>query len=384
MNLDEAREQARKLLGDIKPASGRGLIEVGRDALQAGNPFEAMTPKEFPLPGLLYFGLTQLLDVKPYGPWEKMRWGFTFDFKDRSFGFELRKFGLRVLCEPSNLDGSLLREMLGRALELTNVAEKYLAASVVPDQINAGNFSVDNLYHRLRDRYEFLKEKAEIAYQTPPPQPETSEQPFGTVISFFEQPILEGGALATAAVDAYFSLTEHLFCLALPFSSKTFADKGISEFLWSPWSTKAKFILDLQDSDTKDVYDQLLRIREEWRNPIAHGGFLSGHGSLYVHIAGAGAMPARLRRTPKGLSFGFRLTDDSFNQIVEVFARFDEVLKTGKLRSVVTWAESGLPVAFDSKSCAQYRAAMKSESDFDDLIERTSYFHDLNVNMDYY
>lgn len=43
MNLDEAREQAKKLLGEIKPSSGRGLTEVGRDEHHGGNPFDAMT-----------------------------------------------------------------------------------------------------------------------------------------------------------------------------------------------------------------------------------------------------------------------------------------------------------------------------------------------------
>jgi hypothetical protein len=215
MDLSEARLQAKTVLGEIKPASNRPLTEVGREEsseLAIADKFRGMTPTDFPLPELLHFGLTKLLDAKPYGAFEKMRWGFLFDFKDGTFGFELQKFGLRVLCEPSKLDSPLLRESLGRSIALTNVVEQYLSSGVIPDQINAGNFTVRNLYLLLRGRYEFLREKAELAYATPIPPPQTIQGQFGPVTTnHLGKPVHEGGSFGTAAVDAYFSMTEHLF-----------------------------------------------------------------------------------------------------------------------------------------------------------------------------
>jgi hypothetical protein len=178
-------------------------------------------------------------------------------------------------------------------------------------------------------------------------------------------------------------MTEHLFCLALPFTSTHSPGTSFLDFLYFDWSSKAKSVLDLQDIATKEAYDNLLRIREEWRNPSAHGGFLSGGGSLYVHIPGTGALPARLRRTPKGATFGFRMSNDSFGEIIEVFEKFDAQLKTGEIGYALRWAESGLDVAFDAKSISEYRAAMSSHEAFEAMIDRTSYFIDLHVNMDY-
>jgi hypothetical protein len=331
MDLDEARLQAKSLFGDVGPPTRSLLVEVGRRE-GSGKGFleqlETMTPKGFPLPGLLLFGLTQLLDLSDDGPGEKVRWTVRFALRGATFGFELRKFGLRMLCEPANLDTPITKEVLGKARALTNIVEQYLSESYILAQIKAGNVTMANLYSRLDERYRFLREQAEVAYARPPPPPETGESEFTT---WYHQdlgrPDREGGALATAAVDAYFSRIDHLFCLAAAFRSGPLPCASIVEFLGSNWPSKARAILNLQLPAAKTFYDKLVNVREEWRNPLAHGGFLSGGGSLYFHLPNVCALPARLRRTPNGVKLGFILEGTSFSDIVHLFDSFDAFLK---------------------------------------------------------
>jgi hypothetical protein len=58
-------------------------------------------------------------------------------------------------------------------------------------------------------------------------------------------------------------------------------------------------------------------------------------------------------------------------------------LKTGEIGYVLKWAESGLDVAFDAKINSEYRVAIMSDESFEALMDRTGYFTDLQVNMDY-
>ena len=112
MELEEARLKAAGLFDAIGLPSNRRLIDVGRREGQGLGFVEqllAMTPTGFPLPQLLHFGFTRLLDLQTYGPEEKLLWGICFDYCGGMFGFEHRKFGLRVRCEPSNLDSPLLQ-----------------------------------------------------------------------------------------------------------------------------------------------------------------------------------------------------------------------------------------------------------------------------------
>lgn len=387
MNLEEARLKARALFPSLGPPAECPLVEVGRREGRGQDFFgqlSSMTPPGFPIPGLLLFGLTELLGLADEGPEEKVRWSVRFSVDEATFGFEYRKFGLRMLCEPARLDEPIARQVLGKARALTDIAEGYLSDEYALDQINAGRFTMENLYGRLEQRYRFLRGQAEVAYATAPPPPETGQDE-GSTWHFHDtgRPAREGGALGTAAVDAFFSRTEHLFCLAAAFRSAALPPGGILELLSSNWPTKARATLDLADPTAKSFYDKLLDVREEWRNPLAHGGFLSGGGSLHFHIPRVGALPARLRRTPKGVRMGFTLHESSFQELTKLFDAFDHFLKQGELRHAMRWAEANLDVAFDAASRSRYIAACRSDEEFEDFLEWTERDLDRHANMDY-
>ena len=376
-----------ELFSDLKPPTARDLTEIGRREGQGQGFVEqlsAMTPPGFPLPGLLQFGLRELLQLDLYGPDEKLLWGVCFDYRDSTFGFEYRKFGLRVLCESRNLDAPIAKEVMGRARALTDLVATYLSSGFATSQIAAGNFTVRNLYSTLDERYRFLRTAAATAYATPPPPPETVDHATGSHTRYFDyKPIMEGGALGTAAVDAYFSRLEHLFCIALAFSAHASPGTTFLEFLSANWPTKARTLLDLSDPDAKKFYDRLLEIRDEWRNPLAHGGFLTGGESLFFHLPRVGALPARLKRTPTGVKFDFELAHSSFTGIIELFDQFDTFLEERALHFAVKWAASGLNVAFDASSLTQYRDATESDETFDQFIDGALRESDRYDNMDF-
>jgi len=274
---------------------------------------------------------------------------------------------------------------LGRCRGLTDIVEAYLTDELVEKQMADGNITVENLYERLDFRYRFLREKAEAYYATPPPPPETGQSDSGGTWTRYDpgKPQREGGALATAAVDAFFSRSEHLFLLAYGLLGGGRRAVSVLDFLSSNWPAKARVILDLSDPKAKNLYDALLGIRERWRNPLAHGGFLSGGGSFYFHVPGVGALPAQLRRTPSGVKFGFRLTEKSFAEIARLFDEFDSYLAAGPLRHAVKWAAAGLDVAFDGESRSTYLKAMQSDEAFDDFLQWSSMDADRHDNMDY-
>ncbi len=136
MDLAAAQRRARELLPITRPTRQPvGFIEFGRREGVGQGFFEqlaAMTPGDFPLPELILFGFTELLGLTPYGPEEKVRWGFEFEFRGAIFAFELRKFGLRLICEQAYVDAPVVSEVLGRTRGLMNVVENYLCDEVVP------------------------------------------------------------------------------------------------------------------------------------------------------------------------------------------------------------------------------------------------------------
>lgn len=95
------------------------------------------------------------------------------------------------------------------------------------------------------------------------------------------------------------------------------------------------------------------------------------------------ALPARLRRTPKGVIARFALQERSFAEICATLDEFDRQLRAGPFRFAVRWEESELHVALDAQSITKYRAATASDDEFAALIGHEQYLHDMHDNMDY-
>ena len=143
-----------------------------------------------------------------------------------------------------------------------------------------------NIYGQLTERYRFLRTEAEAAYQRLPPPPETgTSDGFQWTRHDVGRPVREGGALA---VDAYFSRLEHLFVIAAAFVPTALDVDGLRGVLSANCGERARRVLDLSDTAVKKTYDRLFGIREDWRNPLAHGGFHVGDASLYFHLPASG------------------------------------------------------------------------------------------------
>lgn len=384
MDFATAQQRARILFQGIKALDETQIQDLAVLHFdRSAGPFASRTPKGFSIPALVQYAFSELLGIPCYGPYEKVRWGLAFEYAGVQFAFRYQKFGLRCYCDSNLHSSAEVRGILGRARGLVNVAEQHIANDLADKQIRAGNVTIRNLFVPLHTRYMYLREVAVEQYRTPPKPPVVETWEHGTSVrSFDHEPRQKGGALAGAAVDAYFSRTEHLFALAIPFVSSTPPD--VLVFLGSNWSTKARAILPIETCGlAKRLYDEAIQIRNEWRNPLAHGGFLTGGRSLYVHVPGVGALPAQLTKTPNGARVAFSMHESNFEEVGRHMDEMDEFLRTGELRFAYRWAMEGLDVSLSPSSIQWIRQFTTNEEDFERLIELTHYEIDMHTNMDY-
>jgi hypothetical protein len=69
--------------------------------------------------------------------------------------------------------------------------------------------------------------------------------------------------------------------------------EDVATFAVANWDVKFKAALDINDPETKLFYDQLIIIRRQLRNFVAHGSF-GKQGEAFSFHSGAGAVPVRL------------------------------------------------------------------------------------------
>lgn len=390
---------ARELVSDAQWEEGRSSAQAALPHLSAsGDPnssgggfFEA--PKrfeipagEFPEPGLIFFVLRDLLGLPTYGPAEKLRTGVRGRFRGVPFHLELEKFGLRLyLPQVHDAHANLDRELVaGIHTAIRRTAP--LLRNISEGQVARGAVTIENRRSGFQFAYAMLRKSAEEAYSADPSAPTTEKHEGFTVTrSSPFLPGVRGDVFATSMIHEYFSRTEHEFLLALAFTDFDPANGGLEEFVNMGWGEKFRVLFDVsQDRPAKQFHDEFLRLRERYRNPLAHGGMNPGAKSFHFHLGGFGALSTRLGGSEPRSFPDLRIGSKTFAAVCTTFDAFDTFLAAhSKTEYGIKFAAAGFDVAFDAASRARYQRAMESDESFEEFLDYMAWETDRHLNMDY-
>lgn len=379
MTLDEARRAANVALAGLEDVANIPLSRLIRHEL----PRDA-----FPLPDLILFGLTRLCDLREQGPAEKLRWGVQGQYKGSQFVVTLEKFGLRlyVVNDASEAERESIVGCLRTAARLAEAHVRTLAQ----DQVDAGNVTIENQYRFFEGAYRFFRHKAKRAYTSKPPKTKVLRRSSdGHATSWSSQPfkpLIDGGYYAGAMLDAYFSRLEHALVLALAFTPFDPSESRLLHFVSAHWDEKLRTIFDFGTDDrARKIYEDLRKLKEELRNPLAHGGFAKKGASFNFHVERFGALPVLLSGHGRTVDMFFtRMPQDAYTKACAQFDAFDSFLDESSIRYGLLFARSGMNVSFAEQSRQEYRNAMTGGDDaFEEFIEHRIYEADRHMNMDY-
>lgn len=338
-----------------------------------------LTPDLFPVPGLLFIMLNEILGIKPFGPAEKLAWLFNFSYQSEPVTVFLQKFGLRLEMPEGTNQGKLI----GSLQKCCVIAEQYLAPAV-SSQLDDAAITLKNEFHRFDGAYRYFRDSAGETYASPPPEPITRKTAYGTATSSSPfLPMIHGGYLASAMLDSYFSRLEHLLVLLVPFTSLNLKNGELKKFVGSMWGDKFKTIFDITSCQrSKKVYDDLRSVKEAFRNPAAHGGFLKKGASFLFHSA-AGAMPVQLTKTNGNYEFRIsQIPPATFDEICDILDAAEDFIANSEFSDAFVYANSGLDVPTDDNSRSEYLNVMNTEN-FEDFLDHKAMEWERYANMDF-
>ena len=342
------RDAALKALKDLESAGaprsdaeGRGLMLSART-----NGGRSLPPYY-----LVYFLLIDLLGFPSLGKWEKTAWAVPVRYRGRLYGIEHRKMGLGIFApnldpaarmtgtpsEQAEEDARAIALLIARAVTTAEPYFQWRAEQAVSTpELNVVN-KTDALFDRyeyFRDRFRTLSDEAEKRKAEKNVEKKTLSD--GTVVTGGSYPstALHREAVwnAQAAIEAFFSWTEHVFIHLAILQSKLSSGDEVARLAESDWKAKFRAALDIAESQTKLHYDRLLDLRAQVRNFVAHGAF-GKTGEAFSFHSGAGAAPVILTNNQK---HKFRLTGRQ---------AFDERLAIADIETFVLhlWSESRAP-----------------------------------------
>ncbi|WP_221624059.1 hypothetical protein [Burkholderia sp. Bp8998] len=377
--LIPVRDAASKALGAVRPGNITDFrtLYVGRRS-NAG--------RALPAYYLVYFLLVELLGFENLGQGDKVAWSVPVEYKGHIYLIEHRKMGLGVFADDVESKEDDIREIVIRIQKAIRKAEPYFEWKA--DQgLAQSAVNVRNNSSELFDRYEFFTNsfKVKAADAEKAREDERSAMRAGNAPVYASWQLRkESSWLALAAIDAFYSWTEHVFIhLAILLGHVQTADE-ITTLAQSEWSAKYKAVFDLTEREAKLYFDKLSDIRYELRNFVAHGAF-GKRGEAYHFHSGAGAVPVFLPH--KAGSRKYRLTGGIAFREEDALALIDSFINflwsNGREPARAYLHDTELPIILTYARNGTYAAAMTSVGDMNAFIEHEQAAWDRAADMDY-
>lgn len=384
--LEHIRAAALRAIGEIRPTSPETLA----DPKFLFTAQRTKASRELPAYYLVYFLLVDLLGFKNLGQFEKISWSVPIDFNGKAYLIEHRKMGIGVFAHDASAEEDVARQIvihINKGVKAAQPFFEWLAGQAVQNSaVNVLNRS-EPLFDRFTYLLEAYRTKAkEAADQKDERQVETRNEGGGITSVHMSAGWLraESRWLALAAIEAFYSWTEHVFIHIAILHGKAKTGNEVTELAESDWQAKFKRALDITEPATKTLFDKLVVIRKQLRNFVAHGGF-GKQGEAFEFHSGAGAVPVLLphlagsRKFALGSELSFE--DDEALAVIEEFIAH---LWSGQRQTAEIYIQkSGLPLILTMVADGTYTRAMSSIADMTEFVDHFTGQIDQAANMDW-
>jgi hypothetical protein len=381
MNHPTIEAKARKAIAPLMAADESAAIS-GRRSKAGGS---------LPPYYLVYFLLVKLLGFKDMGRWEKVAWAIPATINGTTLMIEYRKMGLGIFIKDAADEAAA--EAAAKCLRAgVRAAEPYFEsladAAAKGSELNVNNKAreLSRRFAYFADRYAAKTAEAETRkderIETAMPNCANITHAVSVSVPSLE-PLNEARWYATAAIEAFYSWTEHVFILAAILKGKIATGEDVADLAEAKWDEKFNLVLDINDADTKNFYDRLITLRRQVRNFVAHGAFGKDGQALNFHSS-TGAVPVLLPLSKNKRHFTFGNGVDFLPpESMQLVHNFITHMWSGDLSPAKIYIESGLPLILSNVGNGEYAKAMTSDVEMTEYTEHLCELFGNAANMDW-
>lgn len=336
---------------------------------------------------IVYFLFVDFLGYKNLGQFEKVSWSVPIDYNGTAYFLEHRKSGMGLFAAVKESQETECQEIVKKISKAVKDAQPYFEW-VANEAAKRSDLNVLNHSLRLHERYLFLEEQYKEKIQEAKSRKderirtEYSSNSWGVEIPYYK---LKNQAewLAISAIEAFYSFTEHVFIHAAILKGQLLTGEDVAKLADNDWGSKFKRCLDVTDKDTRKHYDQLVSIKRQIRNYVAHGAFGKNKEAFQIH-SGAGAVPLLMPHQKDNSRFSMQ-SGIAFNEeeAIKVVTDFMNFYWESNIFPEVVYIQSTLPTILPYASDSTYAKAMTSVKDMEHFVEYLTEAHDKARNMDW-
>ena len=335
---------------------------------------------------LVYFLLVDLLDFLNLGPFDKTAWSVPIEYKGDIYAIEHKKFGLGLFTFPGNeQECEEIVKLITKGVNKAKTYFEYRASKAIAEsKLNVKNNCkalfrrYQYFLHRFKQISKIYNAEKDSFYTTTKLRPPT----YKTDDGFYSHQ--EMSWLSQAAIDAFFSWTEHLFIHIAVLYGRITTGEEVAKLAEDNWQKKFAIAIPITSKELKKTYDELLLIRNQVRNYVAHGSFGKNFETFNFH-SGAGAVPITMFPDRNKHKFSIeRYIPYEDVSAISVIEKFIELLWQDDRRPARMYLmDNDLPVVLTFAANGRYPNAMQSEQTMKALIEELNHIVDKATDMDY-
>lgn len=384
--IEQIRQRTARAIAPLKPPEKNRQYRWGDKRTQAG--------RNLPEYYLVYFLLVELLGFPASGQWEKVAWTIPVDMDGNAALIEHRKMGLGVFSKATSEDEAVAAAIVAAVRRGIGAARPFFD-HLAAEAVSRSRLNVTNNCAWLFSRYTYLRDQFRAKLATVKGtslytlDETTTTNTDGTTVKSFSplrfSDMQEARWLGIAVIDAFFSWTEHVLIHVGILVGNVKTGEEIARLANGEWSEKVKAAINLSsDPEATSLYEDLLEVRRQIRNFMAHGAF-GKQGEAFQFHSAAGAVPVNLADSKNRSRFSI-FAVPAFNEqdAMALIERFIAKLwEGGRAPAKLYLEEASLPVILTYANDGTYAAAMSSHDEMENFVEYLTHQIDNAANMDW-
>lgn len=342
--------------------------------------------------------LLNVLNLKNFGPMDKVLWHTFFEFEGQTFMIRDYKFGSWTIEGNIKKSGNKTRaKKIHKKIQDSSKHIDQVLSEMMNIQVKRGNFSINNSFNKLFKFFVFYKTEVDAAIKAYDAEQKKIENIRKTtkpkslsvknIQDYFTKVLFPGSPkeneityFTYAMITIFFSLTEFLFETLYAFERPNLT---IDEFKKKYWNEKFNIFFPI-DSDKKitKIYWELIEIKRNYRNPLTHG--LLDESGFLVPLKNIGLVPLSYGNPSKKLNYeSVEINKEAAKKIISVFNKFLKYLTTNDpYRYYIHFLENGFPIPMKKSRAEVFKKQMTSMREFKKFVSMTLEYQDMVANRD--
>jgi len=326
-----------------------------------------------------------ILKMPNYGPLDKVRWHTFFRFNGKTYMIRDTKFDYWSL--ESNKNEEIIQKDIDTIKWRILKAARYLDKVMIDEiksVIDTGKFYINNVYLNLESLYFFYQGKlySSIKRLNKISEDQKNTRDIEDRVDTFNKSLElenESSYYTFALINSFFACLEFILDVFFVFDRKQYS---YVKFKQDDWKIRFKRVFSLSDDRILKIYNQLVHIKDEIRNPLTHG--LNNENNLLVPLSGSGLVPVSYHHILNKINYKLVLIGKAESEnIFDTFKRFFHyITHVNPYRYYILYTKFNFPIPHDIDEINKIKTKMTNYQEFKQSLIDKARFESMVINRE--